>query len=191
MISVDTKAKEWLGNRDRPGRVWRPGKNPIRVDCHTFTTSDQPVVIPYGIYDIARNTGWVNVGTDHDTGELAAESTRRWWQQRGRNDHPDALRLLITADCGGFNDPRRWTWKKHLAAFALESGLEITVCHSPPTVLPHHRELARQTPDQLPGRHRDHRRHDHSHRLRIGAELGTGPYDLGTTLAAVAQPMRS
>lgn len=132
VISVDTKAKEWLGNRDRPGRTWRPGKNPIRVDCHTFTTSDQPVVIPYGIYDIARNTGWVNVGTDHDTGEFAVESIRRWWQQRGREDHPDAGRLLITADCGGSNDPRRWTWKKHLAAFALESGLEITVCHFPP-----------------------------------------------------------
>ncbi|MEE4425670.1 ISAzo13-like element transposase-related protein, partial [Streptomyces bugieae] len=84
---------------------------------------------PYGIYDIARNTGWVNVGTDHDTGEFAVESIRRWWRQRGRKDHPDADRLLITADCGGSNDPRRWTWKKHLAVCALESGLEITVCH--------------------------------------------------------------
>ncbi len=99
---------------------------------------------------------------------------RRWWQQRGREDHPDAGRLLITADCGGSNDPRRWTWKKHLAAFTLEKGLEVTVCHLPPRdieveqdrtpdVLPPHRRLARQAPDQLPGRHRDHRRHDHSH----------------------------
>jgi hypothetical protein len=132
VISVDTKAKEWLGNRDRPGRTWRPGKDPIRVDCHTFTTNDQPVVIPYGIYDIARNTGWVIGGTDHDTAEFAVESIRRWWRHRGRADHPDATRLLITADCGGSNDPRRWTWKKHLAVFALESGLEITVCHLPP-----------------------------------------------------------
>lgn len=132
VISVDTKAKEWLGNRDRPGRTWRPGKNPIRVDCHTFTTSDQPVAIPYGIYDIATNTGWVNVGTDHDTSEFAVESIRRWWQRRGRADHPDATRLLITADSGGSNDSRRWTWKKHLHAFAQESGLEITVCHFPP-----------------------------------------------------------
>ncbi|WP_225802714.1 ISAzo13 family transposase, partial [Streptomyces sp. NK15101] len=93
LISVDTKAKEWLGHRDRPGRTWRPSKNPIRVDCHTFITSDQPVVIPYGIYDIARNTGWVNVGTDHDTGEFAVESIRRWWRQRGRDDYPDASRL--------------------------------------------------------------------------------------------------
>ncbi|MEV6742781.1 ISAzo13 family transposase, partial [Streptomyces sp. NPDC051104] len=132
VISVDTKAKEWLGNRDRPGRTWRPGKDPIKVDCHTFTTSDQPVAIPYGIYDIATNTGWVNVGTDHDTAEFAVESIRRWWQRRGQVHHPDATRLLITADAGGSNDPRRWTWKKHLAAFALESGLEITVCHFPP-----------------------------------------------------------
>jgi hypothetical protein len=132
VISVDTKAKEWLGNRDRAGRTWRPGKTPIKVDCHTFTTSDQPVAIPYGIYDIATNTGWVNVGTDHDTSEFAVESIRRWWRQRGRDDHPDATRLLITADAGGSNDPRRWTWKKHLAAFARESGLEITVCHFPP-----------------------------------------------------------
>ncbi|GGU57733.1 hypothetical protein GCM10010259_56040 [Streptomyces daghestanicus] len=132
VISVDAKAKEWLGNRDRPGRTWRPGKDPIKVDCHTFTTSDQPVAIPYGIYDIANNTGWVNVGTDHDTAEFAVESIRRWWQHRGRVHHANATRLLITADAGGSNDPRRWTWKKHLAAFALESGLEITVCHFPP-----------------------------------------------------------
>lgn len=97
-----------------------------------FTTSDQPVAIPYGIYDIATNTGWVNIGTDHDTAEFAVESIRRWWQRRGRHDHPDATRLLITADAGGSNDPRRWTWKKHLHSFARESGLEITVCHFPP-----------------------------------------------------------
>ncbi|AQY20325.1 hypothetical protein T261_08443 [Streptomyces lydicus] len=193
VISVDTKAKEWLGNRDRPGRTWRPGKNPIRVDCHTFTTSDQPVVIPYGIYDIARNTGWVNVGTDHDTGEFAVESIRRWWQQRGRKDHPDAGRLLITADCGGSNDPRRWTWKKHLAAFALESGLEITVCHFPPGTSKwnkiEHRMFCHITANWR-GRPLT------SYQvvietiaatttrtgLRIGAELDTGQYDLGTTV---------
>lgn len=132
VISIDTKAKEWLGNRDRPGHTWRPGKNPIKVDCHTFVTDGMPVVIPYGIYDLATNTGWVNVGTDHDTAEFAVESIRRWWRHRGRADHPDATRLLITADSGGSNDPRRWTWKKHLHAFARESGLEITVSHLPP-----------------------------------------------------------
>lgn len=132
VISVDTKAKEWLGNRDRPGRTWRPGKNAIKVDCHTFTTTDQPMAIPYGIYDIARNTGWVNVGTDHDTAQFAVESIRRWWQRRGQADYPHASRLLITADCGGSNDPRRWTWKSNLAVFARESRLEISVCHLPP-----------------------------------------------------------
>jgi hypothetical protein len=132
VISVDAKAKEWIGNRDRPGRTWRPGKNPIKVDCHTFVTDDQLVAIPYGIYDIATNTGWVNVGTDHDTAEFAVESIRRWWRHCGRQQHPDATRLLITADAGGSNDPRRWTWKKHLHAFAIDSGLEIMVCHYPP-----------------------------------------------------------
>ncbi|GCE44684.1 mobile element protein [Rhodococcus wratislaviensis] len=132
VISIDTKAKEWIGNRDRPGRTWRPGKSPITVDCHTFVTDDQPVVIPYGIYDIATNTGWVNVGTDHDTAEFAVESIRRWWRHCGRAEHPDATRLLITADAGGSNDPRHWTWKKYLHSFASESGLQITVCHYPP-----------------------------------------------------------
>lgn len=84
VISVGTKAKEWLGSRDRPGRTWRPGKDPIRVDCQTFTSSDQPVAIPYGIYALATNTGWVNAGTDHDTAEFAVESIRCWWQRRGQ-----------------------------------------------------------------------------------------------------------
>lgn len=133
VISVDTKAKEWIGNRDRPGRVWRPGKDPIKVDCHSHLfDDDQPTAIPYGVYDLATNTGWVNVGTDHDTAEFATESIRRWWRRHGRVDHPDADRLLITADAGGSNNPRYWTWKKQLHTFARESGLEITVCHFPP-----------------------------------------------------------
>ncbi|QCX82915.1 Rhodopirellula transposase (plasmid) [Streptomyces sp. YIM 121038] len=92
----------------------------------------QPVVIPYGIYDLATNAGWVNIGTDHDTAAFAVESIRRWWRRRGRLDHPRATRLLITADSGGSNNPRYWTWKKQLHAFAHESGLQITVCHFPP-----------------------------------------------------------
>lgn len=133
VISIDTKAKEWIGNRDRPGRVWRPGKDPIKVDCHSHLfDDDQPAAIPYGVYDLATNTGWVNVGTDHDTAEFATESIRRWWRRRGRVDHPDADRLLITADAGGSNNPRYWTWKKQLHTFARESGLKITVCHFPP-----------------------------------------------------------
>lgn len=193
VISVDTKAKEWLGNRDRPGRTWRPGKNAIKVDCHTFTTNDQPMAIPYGIYDIANNTGWVNVGTDHDTAQFAVESIRRWWQHRGRTDHPNAGRLLITADSGGSNDPRRWTWKSNLAAFARESGLEITVCHLPPGTSKwnkiEHRMFCHITANWR-GRPLT------SYQvvletiaatttktgLTIGAELDTGSYDLGISV---------
>jgi hypothetical protein len=195
VISVDTKAKEWLGNRDRPGRTWRSAKDPIKVDCHTFTTSDQPVAIPYGIYDIATNTGWVNVGTDHDTAEFAVESIRRWWQRRGQVHHPDATRLLITADAGGSNDPRRWTWKKHLAALALESGLEISVCHFPPGTSKwnkiEHRMFCHITANW---RGRPLTSYQvvietiaatttHTG-LTIGAELDTGSYRLGTTVTA-------
>ncbi|WP_432129391.1 ISAzo13 family transposase [Streptomyces sp. bgisy082] len=195
VISVDTKAKEWLGSRDRPGRTWRPGKDPIKVDCHTFTTSDQPVAIPYGIYDIATNTGWVNVGTDHETAEFAVESVRRWWQRRGRVHHPNATRLLITADAGGSNDPRRWTWKKHLAAFALESGLEITVCHFPPGTSKwnkiEHRMFCHITANW---RGRPLTSYEvvietiaattTRTGLTIGAELDTGSYRLGSTVTA-------
>ena len=193
VINVDTKAKEWLGSRDRPGRTWRPGKDPIRVDCHTLTTSDQPVAIPYEIYDIATNTGWVNVGTDHDTAEFAVESIRRWWQRRGRADHPNATRVLITADAGGSNDPCRWTWKKHLAAFALESGLEITVCHFPPGTSKwnkiEHRMFCHITANW---RGRPLTSYEvvletiaattTATGLSIGAELDTGSYHLGTTV---------
>jgi hypothetical protein len=193
VISVDTKAKEWLGNRDRPARTWRPGKNAIKVDCHTFTTHDQPMAIPYGIYDIANNSGWVNVGTDHDTAQFAVESIRRWWQHRGRADHPNATRLLITADSGGSNDPRRWTWKSSLATFARESGLEITVCHLPPGTSKwnkiEHRMFCHITANWR-GRPLT------SYQvvletiaatttktgLTIGAELDTGSYDLGISV---------
>jgi len=193
VISVDTKAKEWLGNRDRPGRTWRPGKDAIKVDCHTFTTNDQPMAIPYGIYDIANNTGWVNVGTDHDTAEFAVESIRRWWQHRGRADHPNATRLLITADAGGSNDPRRWTWKNNLAAFARESGLEISVCHLPPGTSKwnkiEHRMFCHITANW---RGRPLTSYQvvietiaattTSTGLTIGAELDTGSYDLGISV---------
>ncbi|MDX3695990.1 ISAzo13 family transposase [Streptomyces europaeiscabiei] len=131
VISVDTKAKEWLGNRDRPGRTWRQGKNAIKVDCHT---SHQRPAHGHPLRDLrhCQQQRWVNVGTHHDTAQFAVESIRRWWQHRGRADHPNATRLLITADSGGSNDPRRWTCKSNLATFARESGLEITVCHLPP-----------------------------------------------------------
>jgi Rhodopirellula transposase DDE domain len=88
--------------------------------------------IPYGIYDLARDTGWVNVGVDHDTCVVAVESIRRWWRARGRRDYPKASRLLITADAGGANGYRHRVWKSELAALAAETGLQVTVCHFPP-----------------------------------------------------------
>lgn len=194
VISVDTKAKEWIGNRDRPGRIWRPGKDPIKVDCHSHLfDDDQPAAIPYGVYDLATNTGWVNVGTNHDTAEFATESIRRWWRRHGRVDHPDADRLLITADAGGSNNPRYWTWKKQLHTFARESGLEITVCHFPPGTSKwnkiEHRMFCHITANW---RGRPLTSYQvvletiatttTAAGLRIGAELDTGDYSLGATV---------
>ena len=99
---------------------------------HDFPDQELGKAIPYGIYDLAANTGWVNVGTDHDTAAFAVESIRRWWNGAGRAAYPDARRLLITADSGGSNSSRSRLWKLELAALALETGLVITVCHFPP-----------------------------------------------------------
>jgi hypothetical protein len=133
VISVDTKKREQLGRLPMAGREWRPKGEPVQVEDHSFFTGPQvEQAIPYGIYDIARGTGWVNAGTDHDTSVFAVESIRRWWQARGREDYPDASRLLITADAGGSNSCRYRVWKSELAALAAETGLVITVCHFPP-----------------------------------------------------------
>ena len=134
VISVDTKKREQLGHLPMAGREWRPRGNPIAVEDHHFFFSGPDVeqAIPYGIYDIARNRGWVNVGVDHDTSVFAVESIRRWWVARGRLDYPAATRLLITADAGGSNGHRYRVWKSELAALAAEIGLAITVCHFPP-----------------------------------------------------------
>ncbi|HEY2832900.1 MAG TPA: ISAzo13 family transposase, partial [Sporichthyaceae bacterium] len=134
VISVDTKKREQLGRLPMAGREWRPKGEPVQVEDHHFffTGPDVEQAIPYGIYDIARNTGWVNVGVDHDTAVFAVESIRRWWTARGRLDYPAATRLLITADAGGSNGHRYRVWKSELAALAAETGLAITVCHFPP-----------------------------------------------------------
>jgi hypothetical protein len=134
VISVDTKKREQLGRLPMAGRDWRPKGEPVQVEDHSFffTGPDVEQAIPYGIYDITRDSGWVNVGTDHDTSVFAVESIRRWWRARGREDHPDACRLLITADAGGSNSYRYRVWKSELAALAAEAGLVITVCHFPP-----------------------------------------------------------
>ena len=133
VISVDTKKREQLGRLPMAGREWRPKGEPVQVeDHHFFTGPDVEQAIPYGIYDLTRNTGWVNVGVDHDTSVFAVESIRRWWQARGSRDYPTASRLLITADAGGSNGYRYRVWKSELAALAAETGLAITVCHFPP-----------------------------------------------------------
>ncbi|MBE1593270.1 hypothetical protein H4W80_011528 [Nonomuraea angiospora] len=118
-ISVDTKKREQLGRLPNPGREWRPKGDPIEVEDYSFFTGPEvEQAIPYGIYDISANTGWVNVGIDHDTSTFAVASIRRWWQARGRLDHPDASRLLIIADAGGSNGYRFRVWKAELAALA-------------------------------------------------------------------------
>ncbi|XVS61830.1 ISAzo13 family transposase [Actinosynnema sp. CA-299493] len=132
VVSVDTKKKELVGQYENAGREWRPGGDPVKVDTHDFPDKTLGKAVPYGIYDLAANTGWVNVGTDHDTAAFAVESIRRWWKTTGRNIHPQAGRLLITADAGGSNSYRTRAWKAELAALAVETGLAITVCHFPP-----------------------------------------------------------
>lgn len=132
VISVDTKKKENVGAFRNGGREWRPHGEPAEVSTHDFPNEALGKAIPYGIYDLAANTGWVNVGTDHDTAAFAVESIRRWWTAVGQTTYPAATRLLITADAGGSNGYRTRAWKAELAAFALATGLTITVCHFPP-----------------------------------------------------------
>lgn len=134
VVSVDTKKREHLGRLPMAGREWRPKGDPVEVEDHHFffTGPDVEQAIPYGIYDLARDTGWVNVGVDHDTSVFAVESIRRWWKARGSLDYPAASRLLITADAGGSNGYRYRVWKSELASLAAETGLTITVCHFPP-----------------------------------------------------------
>jgi transposase len=132
VVSVDTKKKELVGDYRNAGRQWRPAGEPARVRDHDFPGDAAGRAIPYGIYDLAANAGWVNVGTDHDTAQFAVESLRRWWNGAGRSAYPGARRLLVTADAGGSNGYRTRAWKAELAAFALEAGLAVTVCHFPP-----------------------------------------------------------
>lgn len=132
VVSVDTKKKEQIGPFANAGREWRPAGRPVEVNTHDFADPALGKVVPYGIYDLAANTGWVNVGTDHDTAVFAVESVRRWWNGAGRAAYPHARRLLITADAGGSNGYRTRAWKTELAALAAQTGLAITVCHFPP-----------------------------------------------------------
>ena len=132
VISVDTKKKELIGNYKNAGRTWRPATVPDRVQVHDFPTPEVPRAYPYGIYDLARNTGFVNVGTDHDTGAFAVASIRGWWRAEGRRLYPRARSLLITADGGGSNGYRLRLWKLKLQEFVDEADLTVRVCHFPP-----------------------------------------------------------
>ena len=132
VVSVDTKKKEWVGQFKNGGREWQPQGEPEAVETHDFPNAELGKVAPYGVYDAARNEGWVNVGTDHDTAAFAVESIRRWWYLMGREAYPGARRLLITADSGGSNGARVRLWKVALQSLVNETGLAITVSHLPP-----------------------------------------------------------
>jgi hypothetical protein len=132
VISVDTKKKELVGNYENAGRQWLPAKKPVKVQGHDFPHPDVPRAYPYGIYDLERNTGFVNVGTDHDTGAFAVASIRGWWRHEGRRLYPETRGVLITADGGGSNGSRLRLWKLELQKLADETGLSLSVCHFPP-----------------------------------------------------------
>jgi hypothetical protein len=132
VVSVDTKKKELIGNYSNTGRQWWPGKQPHKVKGHDFPHPSVPRAYPYGIYDLGRNTGFVNIGTDHDTGAFAVASIRGWWRFEGGRLYPTARVLLITADGGGSNGYRLRLWKVELQRLADSTGLTIKVCHFPP-----------------------------------------------------------
>ena len=132
VISVDTKKKELVGAYKNNGAEWRPAGDPEPVKVHDFIDPELGKANPYGVYDLAENTGWVAVGTDHDTAAFAVNTIGSWWSTTGKAAHPAATRLLITADGGGSNGYRTQLWKTELAALATQTGLAITVCHLPP-----------------------------------------------------------
>jgi transposase len=132
VISVDTKKKELVGDFKKAGREWRKKGDPEKVRVHDFRDKELGVAIPYGVYDMTRNQGWVNVGIDHDTAQFAVSTIRSWWSRMGRKVYPDATELLITADGGGSNGHRSRLWKVCIQRLADQTGLHISVCHFPP-----------------------------------------------------------
>src|SRR5205807_1369932 len=132
VISVDTKKKELVGQKSNGGKEFQPRGRPERVDVHDFRDPEVPKAIPYGVYDIGANEGFVVVGDDHDTAAFAVATIGRWWDMVGTDAYPNARRLLITADAGGSNGYRVRLWKVELARLAARTGVAITVCHFPP-----------------------------------------------------------
>jgi len=174
VISVDTKKKELVGPYKNGGAEWRPAGQPEKVKVHDFLDPTLGKANPYGVYDLGADTGWVAVGTDHDTAAFAVQTIRGWWQSAGTVTYPGATRLLITADGGGSNGYCTRLWKTELAALAEQTGVTITVCHLPRGTLKwnkiEHRLFShismnwRGRPDQPRGHHRIHRRDHHPHR---------------------------
>jgi len=132
VISVDTKKKELIGDFKNGGREWRPGGEPERVRTHDFKDKELGKAVPYGIYDVGRDEGWVSVGVDNDTAQFAVGAIAGWWEHLGQTRYPDASTLTITADCGGSNSYRTRLWKTELQALADHTGLQIRVRHYPP-----------------------------------------------------------
>ena len=132
VISVDAKKKELVSDFSNKGREWQPTGKPEAVRVYDFIDKELGKVTPYGVYDQIANTGWISVGTDHDTAAFAVESIRRWWEYMGRKCYPKATELLITADGGGSNGSRNRLWKKMLQQLSNSEGIQISVCHFPP-----------------------------------------------------------
>jgi hypothetical protein len=132
VVSVDTKKKELVGQFKNGGREWDRVGQPVQVNTHDFPDTASGKAIPYGVYDMAANTGWVSVGCDHDTAAFAVATLGRWWACHGRTAYPEATRLLVTADAGGSNSYRTRAFKTELARLAAATGLAVTVCHFPP-----------------------------------------------------------
>lgn len=131
-ISVDTKKKELVGRFKNGGQEWRPQGKPEKVNVHDFLDAEKGKAIPYGVYDLRHNLGWVSVGIDHDTAAFATATIKRWWRELGRKRYPNAKSLLITADSGGSNGSRLRLWKWELQKLANQIGLAVSVCHLPP-----------------------------------------------------------
>ena len=121
-----------VGRYAQAGKEWHPQGEPVEVSTYDFPSQADGKAIPYGVYDLTDNSAWVSVGIDHDTSVFAVATIDKWWQQMGKEKHPDARRILITADGGGSNGHRPWLWKFELARLAKATGLDITVCHYPP-----------------------------------------------------------
>ena len=195
VISVDTKKKELVGNFANSGREYQHQGQPERVRMHDFVDPELGKVVPYGVYDIGRNEGWVSVGTDHDTAQFAVATIRRWWLKMGRHTYADAQELLITADNGGSNGSSSRLWKLQLQQLADELGLEINVCHFPPGTSKwnkiEHRMFCHITENWRGRSLRSHQiivnliAHTTTRKgLRIKAALDTGNYPTGRKVTA-------